>query len=111
VIFIDNSNFDEEVDFILELDSSLVPIEVKWTDRPSLRDARLMESFLEEHGPQTMPRGYLFYRCPHLLQLSDYSPPEAISGSLSFASTLTSFSAATAAPWGIWRWNQPMTIR
>ena len=40
----------EEVDFVVETDDSLVPIEVKATVRPRLGDARHLRAFREEYG-------------------------------------------------------------
>lgn len=52
-----------EVDWIVEAGRVVVPIEVKWTDRPSARDARHLRAFLDEQGRRA-PRGYLVCRCP-----------------------------------------------
>lgn len=38
-----------EVDFIVERDHQLTPIEVKWVERPDLSEARHLLAFLEEH--------------------------------------------------------------
>ncbi len=38
-----------EVDWLLHRDQSLLPIEVKWTENPSLRDAKHLELFLKEY--------------------------------------------------------------
>ena len=59
-----------EVDFIIDHASSLVPIEVKWTDRPAVGDARHLVKFLDEHGSYA-PRGYIVCRCPYPLQLTE----------------------------------------
>jgi uncharacterized protein len=40
----------EEVDFVLEIGDQLVPIEVKATSRPSLRDANNIRLFRQEYG-------------------------------------------------------------
>ena len=40
----------EEVDFVIETGDSLLPIEVKATTRPRLRDARHLKTFRDEHG-------------------------------------------------------------
>ena len=48
----------------------LIPIEVKWTERPSPSDARNIEVFLREH-PGKAEHGWIVYRCPR---------PEALSG-------------------------------
>ena len=42
----------EEVDFVIEAGDRLLPIEVKATDRPRLRDARHLRTFRKEYGGQ-----------------------------------------------------------
>lgn len=59
-----------EVDYILELDGAITPIEVKWTDKPNLSDARHVETVLDEH-PKKAKRGFIVCRCPHPMQLSE----------------------------------------
>lgn len=59
-----------EVDFIIERDRTLTPIEVKWTENPSLSDARHLTTFLQEH-PQRAAQGYLICRCARPQALSD----------------------------------------
>jgi len=57
-----------EVDFIVARDARLTPIEVKWTENPSITDARHLLTFLEEH-PKQAAHGYIICRCqqPHRL--------------------------------------------
>lgn len=38
-----------EVDWVVKQDQSLIPIEVKWTENPSLKDVRHLEVFLREY--------------------------------------------------------------
>lgn len=59
-----------EVDYIVELDGVVTPIEVKWTERPHLSDARHVESVLDEH-PKKAKRGYIVCRCPRSQELSE----------------------------------------
>ena len=40
----------EEVDFVIETEGSLLPVEVKATKRPRLRDARHLKAFRDEYG-------------------------------------------------------------
>lgn len=40
----------EEVDFVIEADSVLLPVEVKTTPRPSYRDARHLLAFQAQYG-------------------------------------------------------------
>ncbi len=59
-----------EVDFILARRGKLVPIEVKWTERPTLADARHLTSFMDEHR-RSARHGYVICRCPEPLALDD----------------------------------------
>jgi len=59
-----------EVDFIIETENALVPVEVKWTENPSLKDARHLLSFIAEN-PQRCSHGYIVSRCPYVLSLND----------------------------------------
>ena len=59
-----------EVDFIIERTGTLTPIEVKWTENPTLNDARHLLTFLEEKSKEAT-RGYVICRCPRPLQLHD----------------------------------------
>ncbi|MBI5967839.1 MAG: ATP-binding protein [Deltaproteobacteria bacterium] len=51
-----------EVDFIIEHESQLTPIEVKWTEHPSSQDSRQLCKFLREH-PGRAKRAYIICRC------------------------------------------------
>jgi len=59
-----------EVDFIIELDHTLVPVEVKWTEHPASQDARHLLKFLEEH-PKEAPRGYIICRVPQPMEIQE----------------------------------------
>jgi predicted AAA+ superfamily ATPase len=59
-----------EVDFIIARGGRLIPIEVKWTERPTLGDARHLVTFLAEHSKRTR-RGYVICRCSVPLALTD----------------------------------------
>lgn len=59
-----------EVDFVFEGPRSDLPIEVKWTERPRIEDARHLETFLDLH-PKRAKRGLLVCRCSARQQLSD----------------------------------------
>lgn len=56
-----------EVDWLLHRNQSLLPIEVKWTDNPTLRDAKHLQLFLKEYPTAT--KGYVVCRVlrPQLL--------------------------------------------
>lgn len=59
-----------EVDFIIARDGKLTPIEVKWTENPSLTDARHLLAFIGEH-PKQAKHGYVICRCRQPLRLHD----------------------------------------
>ena len=59
-----------EVDFIIEHGGKLAPIEVKWTESPTVRDARHLLVFLQEK-PKESKQGYVICRCPRPLRLHD----------------------------------------
>jgi len=52
-----------EVDWVLSRNDELFPIEVKWTDKPSLRDAKHLELFLNEY-PKAK-KGYIVCQVSH----------------------------------------------
>ncbi|MBI4356630.1 MAG: ATP-binding protein [Gammaproteobacteria bacterium] len=57
-----------EVDFVLETPEHLLPIEVKWSDKPTEQDARHLIKFLEEYEEE---RGYIVCRSPYRYTLLD----------------------------------------
>jgi len=59
-----------EVDFIIEHGGRFAPVEVKWTERPALTDARHLLTFLREH-PNKAKQGYIICRCDRPLRLHD----------------------------------------
>ena len=59
-----------EVDFIIEHGGHLTPVEVKWTENPTLNDARHLLPFLAEKSKEAK-HGYVICRCPRPLQLHD----------------------------------------
>ena len=59
-----------EVDFIIERGDDIIPIEVKWTESPSSRDARHLRSFIKEQGTRCK-QGLIVSRCPHRLALEE----------------------------------------
>jgi predicted AAA+ superfamily ATPase len=59
-----------EVDFIIERENTFTPIEVKWTEKPALQDARHLLAFLDEN-PRRAAHGYVICRCPRPLHLHD----------------------------------------
>jgi len=58
-----------EVDAVLETPDETIPIEIKWTEDPSPRDARHLETFMNLH-PNSSRRGYVICRTPMRQQLT-----------------------------------------
>ena len=59
-----------EVDFILERYDTLTPVEVQWTEKPTLREARHLLAFLAEH-PRRAQQAFIMCRCRHPPRLHD----------------------------------------
>lgn len=59
-----------EIDFIVKYRGRVTPIEVKWSENPTLTDARHLLSFCAEH-PKQAPQGYIICRCSRPLQLHE----------------------------------------
>ena len=59
-----------EVDAVIETPSEAIPVEIKWTESPSPRDARHLETFLDTHADMAQ-RGYIVCRCPRTQQITD----------------------------------------
>lgn len=59
-----------EVDYIIEREDSLTPIEVKWTEHPATEHFRHLMFFLKEH-PNRASHGYLICRCPWPMALEE----------------------------------------
>ena len=51
-----------QVDAILETPDEVIPVEVKWTERPAPSDARHVERFLDLHQ-ELAHRGFVVRRC------------------------------------------------
>lgn len=58
-----------EVDFIIEHPDWLIPVEVKYTDNPTLSDVRHIRLFLSEYDKARI--GYIICRTPNPRQISD----------------------------------------
>jgi len=52
-----------EIDFVIEQQGQLTPVEVKWTEHPGPSDARHLRRFIREHRDQ-VTAGYIVCRCP-----------------------------------------------
>jgi uncharacterized protein len=49
-----------EVDWILSHEDKILPIEVKWTDKPTIQDVRHLKTFLNDYNVKA---GYIVCRC------------------------------------------------
>lgn len=58
-----------EVDYVLDCAQHYIPIEVKWSDKPDLHDARHLRKFMEEHAP--IERAYIICQTPQRYKLND----------------------------------------
>ncbi len=59
-----------EVDFILKTPKEVIPIEVKWTDKPNLQDGRHLHTFMEHE--KKAQRGYIICRVPEMRKLDSH---------------------------------------
>jgi predicted AAA+ superfamily ATPase len=59
-----------EVDAIIETPDKAIPVEIKWTENPSPRDAQHVQTFLNLHRSFSH-RGYVICRCPRRQQLTE----------------------------------------
>jgi predicted AAA+ superfamily ATPase len=57
-----------EVDWILSYEDKIFPVEVKWTDKPTIQDARHLKTFLSDYNVET---GYIVCRCNKARKLDD----------------------------------------
>jgi uncharacterized protein len=58
-----------EVDWLLEMEESLLPIEIKYTDKPRKQDARHLMTFLNEYDEAK--DGYIICQVPRKMKLAD----------------------------------------
>lgn len=58
-----------EVDYVVETAGEYVPIEVKWTEDPNIKDARHLQKFLSEY--KNSDKGYIICRTPHPVQIAE----------------------------------------
>jgi predicted AAA+ superfamily ATPase len=69
-LFYQRTRDGAEIDFVVERGNVLIPVEVKWTENPTLHDARHILSFIAENAP-VAPRGYVVCRCRRPLELHE----------------------------------------
>jgi len=59
-----------EVDWVMEKENQYIPVEVKWSENPSARDARHLQTFIEEYS--NCLAGYVICRIPRAQKLTDH---------------------------------------
>ncbi|MEI8054713.1 MAG: AAA family ATPase [bacterium] len=57
-----------EVDWVLSYEDKTLPVEVKWTDKPTIQDSRHLKAFLSDYKIKT---GYIVCRCSKPRKLDD----------------------------------------
>jgi len=57
-----------EVDWILSQNDKILPIEVKWTDKPNISDLKHLTTFLDDYN---LKNGYVVCRCSKPRKLND----------------------------------------
>lgn len=58
-----------EVDWIIETPEKMIPIEVKWTNTPTLQDAKYLDTFISEYEKAT--KGFIICQTPFPMKMSD----------------------------------------
>jgi uncharacterized protein len=58
-----------EVDWVINMPDKIIPIEVKWTDKPTLKDARHLKTFLQDYEQE---KGYVVCRCSKARKLDEH---------------------------------------
>jgi predicted AAA+ superfamily ATPase len=57
-----------EIDYVIDYAHQYIPIEVKWTDKPTKSDAKHLIKFMTEHS---LPEGYIICRTPQRYKIED----------------------------------------
>ena len=57
-----------EIDYILDVSRHYIPIEVKWSDHPSMTDAKHLHKFIQEH--EEAHYGYIICQTPQTYKIS-----------------------------------------
>lgn len=57
-----------EIDYILDVSRHYIPIEVKWSDHPSMTDAKHLHKFIQEH--EEAHCGYIICQTPQTYKIS-----------------------------------------
>lgn len=60
-----------EIDYVIDQTKTYIPIEVKWTDKPSLADAKHLKKFIEEYQKYNVQHAYIVCRTPQRYKLAE----------------------------------------
>ena len=58
-----------DIDWVVEKEGEYIPVEVKWTDSPNIKQTRHLQTFLKEY--ETAKKGYVVCRTPNPVQLDE----------------------------------------
>lgn len=58
-----------EIDYVIDMAHQYIPVEVKWTDKPNLSDAKHLQKFLQEYPDVTA--AYIVCRTPKRYKLAE----------------------------------------
>lgn len=58
-----------EVDYVLENSGIYIPIEVKWSENPTIKDGRHLQKFLAEY--KNTHKGYIICRTPNAIEIAE----------------------------------------
>lgn len=58
-----------EVDYVVDIAHQYIPIEVKWSDKPTYADAKHLHKFIEEYP--SVHQAYIICRTPHSYRISE----------------------------------------
>lgn len=58
-----------EIDYIVQLENKYIPIEVKWSTQPGIKDAKHVMQFMQEYN--VAGNGYIICRTPRAFNLTD----------------------------------------
>ncbi|OGO92800.1 MAG: hypothetical protein A3F10_04690 [Coxiella sp. RIFCSPHIGHO2_12_FULL_42_15] len=59
-----------EIDFVLDIAQRYIPIEVKWSDKPDLHDARHIKKFIDEY--KNIEKAYIICKTPHRYKINGH---------------------------------------
>lgn len=58
-----------EVDYVIETAGKYIPVEVKWTSTPTIKDIRHLQKFLAEYD--NTEKGFIICQTPHIIEVTE----------------------------------------